>query len=136
MQISLLDTDILSEFLKKKNPTVLQNGADYLAQYQQFAISAMTRYEILRGLKDKNATKQLQYFETFCQNNEIFAITDDILDRTSDLWVEGRKGGHPRRDPDLIIAATALKHGRVLVTGNTQHFAWVPGLTIEDWRDT
>ena len=29
MQLSLLDTDILSEFLKKKDPLVLQSGADY-----------------------------------------------------------------------------------------------------------
>ena len=135
MQPSLLDTDILSEFLKKKNPTVLQHGAQYLAQYQRFSISAITRYEVMRGLKDKGATQQLKKFEVFCQNNEIFPISDAILDRASDLWVEGRKGGHPRRDPDLIIAATALQHGRSLVTGNTSDFDWIPGLTIENWRD-
>ena len=33
-----------------------------------------------------------------------------------------------------IIAATALEHKRVLVTGNTAHFSWVPGLRVEDWR--
>lgn len=94
MQLALLDTDILSEFLKQKNPAVLKNAADYLADFQQFAISAMTRYEVMRGLKDKGAS---------------------------------------HRDPDLIIAATALEHGRVLVTGNTSDFAWIPGLIIEDW---
>jgi len=45
-----------------------------------------------------------------------------------------RRGGHPGRDADLIIAATALEHGRVLVTGNTLHFAWVPGLKLSNWR--
>jgi len=78
--------------------------------------------------------RQLQNFEIFCQNVDVFPITDAILDRTSDLWVEGRQGGHPRRDPDLIIAATALVHGRVLVTGNAADFSWISGLTIEDWR--
>ena len=29
----------------------------------------------------------------------------------------------------------ALHHGRTLVTGNTVHFAWVPGLQILNWRD-
>jgi hypothetical protein len=28
--------------------------------------------------------------------------------------VTGRRGGHPHNDADLIIAATALEHGRVL----------------------
>jgi hypothetical protein len=41
---------------------------------------------------------------------------------------------HPHADADVLIAATALEHGRVLVTGNTAHFSWIPGLAIEDWR--
>jgi len=45
-----------------------------------------------------------------------------------------RRGGHPGRDADLIIAATALEHGRVLVTGNTLHFSWVRGLKLSNWR--
>jgi predicted nucleic acid-binding protein len=134
MQPALLDTDILSEVLKKKNPAVLQKAAAYLTLHQRFSISAITRYEVLRGLKDKNAVRQLKNFATFCQNVEVFPITDDILDRTSDLWVEARRGGHAHRDPDLIIAATALLHRRVLVTGNTPHFNWIQGLDIEDWR--
>ena len=134
MRLSLLDTDILSEFLKQKNSTVLKNASDYLANFQQFSISAVTRYEVMRGLKDKGALQQLKKFEQFCQHAEVFPITAEILDRTSDLWVEARKGGHPRRGPDLIIAATAFQHGRVLVTGNASDFAWIPGLSIEDWR--
>jgi predicted nucleic acid-binding protein len=134
MQPALLDTDILSELLKQKNASVLQKATAYLAQYQRFSISAITRYEVLRGLKDKNATRQLKSFETFCQNVEVVAITDGILDRASDLWAEGRRKGRPHRDPDLIIAATALLHRRALVTGNTPHFNWIQGLDLEDWR--
>jgi len=134
MPPSLLDTDILSEFLKRKNPVVLKKAADYLAQYQQFSISAMTRYEVIRGLKNNNALRQLRNFDAFCTHTEVFPITDAILDRASDLWVEGRKAGKPHRDPDLIIAATALEHGRVLVSGNASDFSWISGLTLDDWR--
>jgi predicted nucleic acid-binding protein len=41
----------------------------------------------------------------------------------------------PIRRRRLIIAATALETGRVLVTGNTAHYAWISGLTLEDWRN-
>jgi predicted nucleic acid-binding protein len=58
----------------------------------------------------------------------------------TDILTEFFKGqnsvvrGHAHRDADLIIAATAIEHGRTLVTGNTSHFQWVPGLQIDNWR--
>ncbi len=94
----------------------------------------MTWYEVLRGLKAKQATRQLATFTTFCNHSIVYPLSDAILERASDLWLEGETGGHPHRDADLIIAATALEHGRVLVTGNTRDFVWIPGLTVEDWR--
>jgi len=57
-----------------------------------------------------------------------------VVDRAADLWVVAHHGGLPATDADLLIAATALEHGRALVTGNTTHFSWIPGLTVEDWR--
>ena len=77
---------------------------------------------------------QMARFATFCQHAIVLSVTETIFDRAADLWVLARQGGHPRNDADLIIAATALENGRVLVTGNTAHFSWIPGLTIEDWR--
>lgn len=134
MVLSLLDTDTLSEVLKKRNAVVQLRAKEYLVEHQRFAISAMTRYEVLRGLKDIGATRRIQDFERFCDNVEIFPISDSVLDRAAALWVEARRGGHPRYDADLIIAATALVNDRVLATGNTNHFSWVQGLTIADWR--
>lgn len=134
MPLCLIDTDALSEILKQKHPVVVQKAGAYLAQNQQFAFSSMTRYEVVRGLKAKRATRQLQRFATFCQHSLIFAITDAVLDRAADLWVAARTAGLPRNDADLIIAATALEHGRSLVTGNTAHFSWIPNLVLEDWR--
>ncbi len=134
MTLCLLDTDTLSEILKQKHPLTVQRASAYLQQHQQFAFSSITRYEVVRGLKDKGAVRQLQQFATFCQHSLILAITDAILDRTADLWVASYQAGLPRNDADLIIAATALAHGRVLVTGNTTHFSWIPGLVVEDWR--
>lgn len=66
MPLSLLDTDTLSEVMRGVNPTVRQKASHYLTQFGQFKFSLVTRYEVLRGLKAKNATRQLQDFETFC----------------------------------------------------------------------
>ena len=134
MDSAILDTDMLNEVLKQKNAKVLLHASGYLRQHGQFALSSMTRYELVRGLKEKNATRQLALFATFCQQSLILPVTDSILDRAADLWVTARRGGYPGRDADLIIAATALEHGRVLATGNTVHFVWIPGLRVADWR--
>ena len=66
MDLALLDTDIFSELLKQRNPFVMQKAAAYVRQYGQVAISAVTRYEILRGYKKQNATAQLRRFQVLC----------------------------------------------------------------------
>jgi predicted nucleic acid-binding protein len=35
--------------------------------------------------------------------------------------------------PDLLLAATALVRGMIVVTHNTQHFTHIPGLQLADW---
>ncbi len=52
MDEALLDTDMVNEVLKRKNAEVVRRAAAYLAQHSRFAVSAMTRYEVLRGLKE------------------------------------------------------------------------------------
>jgi predicted nucleic acid-binding protein len=136
MDPSLLDTDILTEIFKLRNQAVAANAATYLQQHGQFAISAMTRFEIERGLRHKRAAKWLTRFEAMCARMLIIPIADDVLDKAADLWVEARDGGHPQRDADLIIAATAIVHARTLVTGNTPHFQWMTGLSLANWRVT
>lgn len=134
MNAALLDTDMTSEVLKQRNVNVGQHSKQYLRSHGQFAISAVTRFEIVRGYKDVKATTQLSRFMVFCGHTLILTLTDAIFDRAADLWVLAGQGGFPRADADLLIAATALEHGRNLVTGNSVHFAWIPGLVIEDWR--
>lgn len=135
MDESLLDTDILNEVLKQRNVNAVRHAADYLAAHGAFTISAITRYEVLRGLKNKNASAQLARFHVFCQHARILSVTNDVLDRTADLWVLGRRQGLAPQDADLIIAASALEHGRTLVTGNLSHFRWIPGLSLANWRE-
>lgn len=134
MPAALLDTDMLSELLKLRNPTVRENALAYSRLHGALAFSSITRYEILRGYKQRGATRQLALFHTFCQQSVIFPVTDEVLDRASDLWAMASQKGHPRNDVDLMIAATALAQGRILITGNTSHFSWIPDLALENWR--
>lgn len=135
MKIALLDTDLLSEVLRQRHPQVVANASAYLRAHGNFAFSAFTRFEISRGFKEKGATSQLMRFREFCEHSFIVPVTDNVLDRAEDLWAIARHRGLPCGDADLIIAATAIETGIVLVTGNTAHFAWVTGLKLADWRN-
>jgi tRNA(fMet)-specific endonuclease VapC len=136
MDESILDTDILSEVMKGKDLEVLANARQYLAEHQRFAFSEMTVYEIVRGLKATHATHQMADFLRTVDTSDVFPVSRPVLMRAVDLWVDGRAGGYPQDDADLIIAATALETQRVLVTGNTSHYAWIKGLKLAGWRLT
>ena len=135
MDAALLDTDILSEVLKRKDKRVLAKARQYLAQHQRFAFSSITAYEIIRGMRANQATRQLGEFLKTVESSDVFPANMSILMRAADLWAEVHRSGRPQTDADLIIAATALEHRRVLVTGNTEHFARIAGLTLENWRE-
>jgi len=134
MDAAILDSDILSELLKRRDAVVLSNASAYLGVHSRFAYSAFVRLEVRRGLLEKNAVIQLARFDVFCTHSLIFPVTDVILDRASVLWVDARRGGLTCGDADLIIASTALENSLVLVTGNNAHFSWIQGLRLVDWR--
>ena len=66
MKESLLDTDTLS-FYFKGNSKVVNNFQSYLDNYEQVNISIITYFEILGGLKFKNA---IENDLTLVTNNE------------------------------------------------------------------
>ena len=130
---ALLDTDILSELLKQ-HPLVTQRTRLYLAEHDRLAFSIVTRYEILRGLRVKQAVVQAAAFEALCQVCIILPLTDRVVDRAAALYADLYQRGALLQDADLLIAATALDAQRVLVTNNLAHFQRIPNLSIENWK--
>jgi tRNA(fMet)-specific endonuclease VapC len=90
----LLDTDILSELLKQ-HPFVLQRVRTYLAEHERLAFSIITRYELLRGLKAKQARTQEAAFTLLCQASLILPLTDQVVDRAATLLWRTPSAGCP-----------------------------------------
>jgi tRNA(fMet)-specific endonuclease VapC len=74
MDEALLDTDTLSEVLKRKDRRVLAAARQYLAEHQRFAFSAMTAYEIIRGMKATGASRQLADFLKTTATSDAFPV--------------------------------------------------------------
>lgn len=132
MPKTLLDTDILS-MLMRQQQEVMKRAIHYLDVYAQYSFSLMTRYEILRGLKTKNAKKQLAAFNVFCQASEVLSITESVVNRASDIYADLHHRGELIGDADILIAATALEYGFVLATNNENHFSRIVDLQVDNW---
>jgi tRNA(fMet)-specific endonuclease VapC len=129
---ALLDTDTLSSILRG-TPAVVARSRDYLAEHRAFALSIITRYEILRGLKAKGATAQVQAFDRFCETSLILPLTDEVVVKAAEIYATLRKRGQPTGDADILIGASALTHGFGIVTNNEAHFRRIEGLHVDNW---
>jgi tRNA(fMet)-specific endonuclease VapC len=132
--VALLDTDTLSEIIKGRNLAIQRKAQEYLSLHQRFQFSIITRYEILRGLKAKDATAQVQAFEKQCRSSIVLPLSDEIVAKGADVFAILRKRSEIISDADILIAATALVHSLVLVTNNIDHFQRISDLRVETWR--
>jgi tRNA(fMet)-specific endonuclease VapC len=128
----VVDTDILSAIMKK-NPIVLPKARGYLAEHGRFTFSILTRYEILRGLKAKGATKQTAAFDRLCARSVVLPLSDEIVVKAAEIYAELRNCGQLIGDGDILIAASALVHGLAVVTNNEEHFKRITGLQVNNW---
>jgi tRNA(fMet)-specific endonuclease VapC len=132
--LRLLDTVTLSEVIKGRDANVLQRARDYLAVHGRFHFSIITRYEILRGLQAKSASRQIQVFEDQCRASVVLPLSDEVVVRAAEIYGVLHRRGAIIEDADILIAATALVHGLELVTENPDHFRRIPELVFEGWR--
>ncbi|MEW6718205.1 MAG: type II toxin-antitoxin system VapC family toxin [Chloroflexota bacterium] len=134
MKAALLDTDTLSEIMKSRDPGLQQKAVQYLTEHGHFTFSIITRYEILRGLMTKGAARQIALFDERCARSEVLPLSEEIIANAAGIYADLSRRGQLITDADILIAASALVHSLVLVTGNTEHFKRIPDLNVEDWR--
>jgi tRNA(fMet)-specific endonuclease VapC len=130
----LFDTDTLSNVVKQKPSGRLLQKLEEIPIAFQYT-SAINVGEIYYGANRSSKKKQiLKAFEKMVFPN----VNILPFDRQSGqvfgmLKAELEKRGIGCSEPDLRIAAVAIQHSLILITGNTQHFKNIPGLRIENW---
>ena len=96
MDEAIIDSDIVSELIKAKNPRVLHIGAHYLSQHQRFAFSAITFYEVCRGFLSIGAVARLTKFVQFAAASDA-RVASDILSSCRALVASVSRGPLARR---------------------------------------
>ncbi|ALB42081.1 MAG: type II toxin-antitoxin system VapC family toxin [Dolichospermum sp. DEX189] len=128
----LLDTNIVSLELKN-NPKIKQRLKEFQSQEGLLSISCITYFEVKRGLFAVNAIKQLERFDNFCKDYQIIFLDDlAILEKASEIHANLRLRGLPIQTEDILIAATAIVKGFILVS-NDSDLLRVEGLSLENW---
>lgn len=132
LSLVLIDTDILSAVMRR-NPSATERAHSYLEANRQFTFSVITRYEVLRGLLAKGATKQLAAFDKLCATNQVLPLTDSIIVQAATVYADLHRRGELISDADILIAATAITHGLAVATNNEAHFRRIRDLEVVNW---
>lgn len=133
----LLDTDILSNLMKRTPPGALVAKVAHVPPEQQFT-SSITFGELVYGahrLRERTAMLMGRIDETLLSNLFILSFDAAAARRYGELRAELERLGTPIGDADMRIAAVALSNDLKVVTGNERHFRRVPGLEIENWLE-
>ncbi len=123
MSDHILDSNILIRYLRKT--TGYRDLLHDIERKGWTFISAMTRLEIVRGMKAREREDTFDLLNSL----ETISMSLEISDLAGELIRSWRGRGIILSDTDAIIAATALQHGLVLVTINPKHFP-MPDLSI------
>jgi predicted nucleic acid-binding protein len=137
----LFDTDIMSLLVKRRPPDGLTARLAATPIASQFT-TAVNVAEIYHGIfrldvAGGRGRVLLEFFES-----QLFPRLTVLPFEKEDARVYGRlkaelgREGRPRFEPDLQIAAVALRHRLIVVTGNVRHFAGIPGLRVENWIES
>lgn len=138
MERVLLDTDIFSELLRAKNPSVVKNGAEYLRQFDRYTISAVTIVEVVRGFQKVGHVDKISELTDSLIDHEVLPLDEQDAIIAGSIYGSLQRIGQTIGRADPMIAGIAIHHDLLLVTGNARHFDRVVqlnlGLRVDDWR--
>lgn len=133
MREAILDTDILSYYFRGDNKVVGRTN-NYLNEFDVINITIITYYEIMGGLKFKDAKNQLTEFIDFIYHNNIIHITENSALISSEIYSNLRKKGCIIGTSDILIAGIAIENDLTLITNNVKHYEPIAGLKLENWK--
>jgi len=129
----LLDTNACVAFLRGTGPKLRHTLLSHSPS--QVQIPAIVEAELLVGArKSRQVEDNLAAVRAFVQPFAVRPFDSACAEQYGLLRADLERSGTTVGPNDLLIAATALALGSVLVTHNTAKFARVPGLRLVDWQ--
>ena len=133
----LLDTNVLSEFLRRRPiPRVAARAREEAADDLWTSVVCVMelRFGALRRPDSGRFWARLE--REILERVKLAPFAEAEALRAGDVLAALEREGRRIGVPDAQIAATALVNGMTVVTANTRHFERVAGLACEDWSRT
>ena len=100
---------------------------------RQLVLPSVVVFEVRFGLVRVGRHRLVSAFERMVQTMPVIDFDLEAAEHAATIRVHLDSRGTPIGLADLLIAATARRHGCTLVTHNTRELTRVPDLRIEDW---
>ena len=126
-EIVIIDTDILIDAGRG-----IDRAIQCLKQQEsshKLAISIITQMELIIGCRNK---RELQMLEHFLHHFVILKINETISETGVELLRQYRLS-HGLLIADALIAATAIRHGALLISKNQRDYRFIDGLQLLDY---
>jgi len=136
----LLDTNVLSEVVKKKPSRVV---IDWLGRQQETSLylSVITFGELQKGINKLAQSHRRKKLQDWVDQNlaerfagRIFDVDIRVAVRWGEISGTAEKVGKKVPVLDGLLAATALEFGLTVVTGNVEHFEVTGVPWLDPWR--
>lgn len=133
MTLYCLDTNVISAVIDG-DAAVMGRWIETRRAGHGLALSAMTYYEVKRGLDLPRRARKYAAFQGIVQQTQMLMPDLATYDVAAEIYQDLKQQGQLIEDADIIIAATALSFGAVLVTRNLSHMNRVRSLQTENWH--
>ncbi len=129
----LLNTNILSDLVRHPQGRITA----CIAQVGEKSVctSMIVASELRFGAAKRNASRLTAQVEAILAAMEILPFDKPADREYANLRLHLERAGTPVGPNDMLIAAHALASESILVTANTDEFARVPGLIVENWLE-
>jgi toxin FitB len=135
----LIDTNVLSE-LRRPRPKAEVAAFISVQPLEDLYVSAVTFAEIRFGVELVPDAARRSELALWLENQlrpmfdgRVLPVTEDILLKWRLIIEDGRRRGHTFAHPDVLIAATAARHGLTVVSRDESEFAAAGVAIFNPW---
>ena len=127
-----LDTNVIIDMFNIRDQNLTERI--YNTPAGNIKIPSIVKGELLLGTQSDLHSKKANDLRILFSTYEIVPFDSGASEEYARIRHELRSKGEPIGPNDMIIAATVLSNGGILVTNNTKEFSHVSGLRTENWR--